>query len=134
MKYRIELTETQFKTVRNALEMWERMMMGQFFDYATEIAKNGYEYNKDNPDNSRKFDDYIIRRNDSQELMDRAYIVACPKPQSKTDDMRIIEDIWLAMRYQLWEDRPEPKSHDTVDSRKPLKVSDEPIPKIEREE
>lgn len=130
MKYRIELTENQFKTVQHALETWERMMIGQFFDYATELAVNGYEYDKNNPNNDKEFDKYITRRNDSQEIMERAYRVACPKPQGKTEEMRIIEDIWLAMRYQMWNDRKDPKPHDTVDSRKPMGASNEPIIKI----
>ena len=132
MKYRIELTENQFKTVQHGLETWERMMMGQFMDFADELALNGYNYDKSDPENDEKFKAYIERRNECRELMERAYRAACPVPQNKTDDMLVIEDIWAAMRYQMWKDRPEPKSHDTVDSRKPMGVSNEPIPKIER--
>lgn len=134
MTYKIELTENQFKTVQRALEMWERTMMGQFMDFADELALNGYRYDKSDPKNNEKFKAYIERRNESQNLMEKAYHAACPIPQSKTEDMLTIEDIWVAMRYQMWQDRPEPKPHDTVDSRKPFRVSDEPIPKIEREE
>lgn len=132
MTYKIEFTENQFKTVQRALEMWERMMMGQFMDFADELALNGYRYDKSDPDNDEKFNKYIDRRNESQELMEKAYRAACPVSQNKTYDMLTIEDIWVAMRYQMWQDRPEPKPHDTVDSRKPFGVSDEPIPKIER--
>lgn len=132
MKYNIELTETQFKTVRNALEMWERMMMGQFFDYADEVALNGYVYDKNDPENIEKFRLYIERRDECAERMEKAYKIACPKQQNKTEDMLIIEDIWVAMRYQMWKDRLEPKPYDTVDSRKQLGISGEPILNIER--
>lgn len=53
--------------------------------------------------------------------------------KNKTDDMMIAEDIWTEMRYQMWDDKPEPKSHSPVDSRKPLKISNEPDAKIEVE-
>lgn len=131
MKYRIELTENQARVVQNALESYLRLRMGQFFDYADEIAHAGYEYDKENPNNSELFNDYINRRNEAEEIFNHAFRIAQPGLQQKTNDMLVSEDIWRAIRYKRWQDREEPKPHNTVDAYPPMRFSNEPLPKIE---
>lgn len=111
------------------------MRMGQFFDFVTDIAKNGFVYNKDNPDNSESFDAYIIRRNDAQDIFDAAYRIACPKVERKTDNMLIAEDMWTAIRHHLWMELPEEERRDNYStaSYSPLHYGSEPRIKIERD-
>lgn len=133
MNYTITLTDNQLKTVGNALEMWERMMMGQFFDYVDEIAKNGFIYNRQDPDNRKKFDAYIERRNMALYTLEHGFDLAQPNRQPKTNEMMISEDIWMAIRHKLWEDAKQENKHDyCMGDRVPLGISQEPIPKIER--
>ena len=131
--YALTVNEAQLITIQTALEWFFRLQMGQFFDYATEISKCGYVYDNADPENKRKFDEYIQRRNDSQELFESAFRIAQPYWCCKTEDMEIAIDIWEQIRYFLWLERPEPKPHDTVDSRHPLHRSNEPPIQIRRE-
>lgn len=131
-QYNLTMTEEQLVVMSTALEWFFRLQMGQFFDYATEIAKDGYEYDKENPDNDRLFNEYIFRRDECQEHMQIAYRIAQPRVCNCTEDMNIAIDMWQAIRYFRWKERPEPKPYDTVDSRPPLHRSSEPPVQIGR--
>ena len=130
MKYILEITEKQAEIIKIALEEYFRLRMNQWFDFAANIALS-YRYDKNDPDNARKFNAYINRRNKSQELFEKAFRVAQPDYQRKTDEMAIAEDIWQVLRHRLYLDRGGDPNGWNVDARKPIKISDEPLPKIE---
>lgn len=132
MKYRIELSEKQLKVIMKTLERYFRLNTGQFFDFVDDIAFEGFEYDKSNPDNSRMFDERIVRRNKALSLFDEAFRIAHPLITKKSEDTNRAIDIFMTFRYNLWKWKPEPKSHGTVDSCPPLLVIAEPLPKIER--
>ena len=131
MRYKLELSEEQSEIIKIALEEYFRLRLNQWFDFATNIALCGYEYDKSDPDNDRKFDDYINRRNESQELFEKAFRTAQPNYQMKTDEMMIAEDIWQVIRHKLYLDRGGDPNGWSVDARESIKLSDEPLPKIE---
>lgn len=131
MKYTLEISEEQAEIIKIALEEYFRLRLNQWFDFATNIALCGYEYDKSAPDNDRKFDDYINRRNESQELFEKAFRTAQPNYQMKTDEMMIAEDIWQAIRHKLYLDRGADPNGWSVDAREPIKLSDETLPKME---
>ena len=132
MKYRIELTETQLNLIMKALERFFRTNMGQFAEYTDDVAFEDFTYDKSNPENSQRFDIRIDRRNVAQDLMKQAYRVMKPEPRECSEDTRRAIDIFDTFRYALWDWKPEPKDHNTVESRKPLPFIDEELPKIER--
>lgn len=133
-QYNLNMNEEQLVVMFTALEWFFRLQMGQFFDYATTIAKDGYEYDKKNPDNEKLFNEYIFRRDECQEHMQIAYRIAQPRVCDCTEDMNIAIDMWQAIRYFRWQEHPEPKPYDTVDSRPPLHRSSEPPIQIGRED
>ena len=135
-KYTITVTQKQLIVIMNALESYFRTRMNQWFDFATEVAHNGYEYDKENPENDRLFNEYINRRNDSQEAFEVAFNIAAPNlyNRKKTPDMQNAIDIWHVIRYVFYLERPEPKDHCTVDAYPPFQMGDEPLPTIERVE
>ena len=49
----------------------------------------------------------------------------------KTDEMMIAEDIWQVMRHRMYLDRGGDPNGCGVDAREPIKMSDEPLPKME---
>lgn len=134
MKYTLEITEKQAEIIKIALEEYFRLRMNQWFDFATNVSLCGYEYDKSDPDNDRKFDDYINRRNESKELFEKAFRTAQPNYQLKTEEMMIAEDIWQVIRHKLYLDRGGDPNGWCVDAREPIKMSDEPLPKMERME
>lgn len=131
--YKLTISKNQLRVIMIALESYFRTRMGQFFDFASDVAKNGFEYTKDNPDNDRLFNEYIYRRNESQELFEHAYDVAAPNhyERKKTKDMVTAIDIWHVIRHQRYLDRKEPKDHYTVDAYPPFPSGSEPLPRIE---
>ena len=134
MRYTLELSEEQAEIIKIALEEYFRLRLNQWFYFATNIALCGYEYDESEPDNDKKFDDYINRRNESQELFEKAFRTAQPNYQMKTDEMMIAEDIWQVIRHKLWIDRNGDKDDWCADSREPMPMTDEPLPKMERME
>ena len=134
MKYTLELSEEQANIIKIALEEYFRLRLNQWFDFATNIALCGYEYDKSDPDNDRKFDDYINRRNESQELFEKSFRTAQPNYQMKTDEMMIAEDIWQVIRHKLYLDRGGDPNGWSVDAREPMRMTGEPLPKMERME
>lgn len=131
MKYTLEISEKQAEIIKIALEEYFRLRMNQWFDFATNVSLRGYEYDKSDQDNDRKFNDYINRRNESQELFEKAFLTAQPNYQMKTDEMMVAEDIWQVIRHKLYIDRGGDPNGWSVDAREPLKMSDEPLPKME---
>ena len=132
MNYTLEITEKQAEIIKIALEEYFRLRMNQWFDFATNIALCGYEYDKSDPDNNRKFNAYINRLNESQELFEKAFRTAQPNYQPKTDEMMIAEDIWQVIRHKLYLDRGGDPNGWSVDAREPIKLSVETLPKMER--
>lgn len=130
MKYILEITEKQAEIIKIATEEYFRLRLNQWFYFATNIALCGYEYDESDPDNDKKFDDYINRRNESQELFEKAFRTAQPNYQMKTDEMMIAEDIWQVIRHKLYLDRGGDSNGWSVDAREPIKLSDETLPKI----
>lgn len=130
MKYILEVSEKQAEIIKIALEEYFRLRLNQWFDFVTDISLCGYEYDKSDLDNDRKFDDHINRRNESQELFEKAFRIAQPNYQMKTDEMMIAEDIWQVIRHKLYLNRGGDPDGWSVDARKPLKMSDEPLPKM----
>ena len=131
-QYKLTVTEEQLVVLFMSLEWFFRMQMGQYLDFANELAKNGYEYDPENPDNERLFREYIYRRDECKEHMEIAYRIAQPRVCNCTEDMNVAIDMWQVIRYFRWKERPEPKLYDTVDSRPPLHRSTEPPMQIER--
>ena len=134
MRYILELSEEQAEIIKIALEEYFRLRLNQWFDFTTDISLCGYKYDKSDLENDRKFDDYINRRNESQELFEKAFRTAQPNYQMKTDEMMIAEDIWQVIRHKLWKDRHGDEDSWCVDSRNPMCMTGEPLPKMERME
>lgn len=130
--YKLTVTENQLRVIQKALESWERLCMGQFWEFADEIAVVGTDLSPEHPEHDRIFDDYIDRRDRARELFDQAFREARPYSQEKTSDMLIAEDIWMAIRHKRWKDRPEPKPHEVRASWNVHPKSIEPLPVIER--
>lgn len=134
--YKLTISKNQLRVIMIALESYFRTRMGQFFDFASDVAQNGFVYKRDNPDNDRLFNEYIDRRNESQDLFKKAFDVAAPNryERNKTPDMVTAIDIWHVIRHQMYLEFPEPKDHYTVDAYPPTPCGNEPLPKIAKEE
>lgn len=134
-QYELSITEEQARVIMIALEEYFRIRMDQWGDLADELASVGYVYDKNDPDCRKKFEDFIERRDTSRILFEQALDVAQPQrrrgnPMYKTDQMLVAEDIWQVIRHKLYLDKGGDPDSFVVDARKPLQMSDEPLPEM----
>lgn len=134
MKYRIELTEKQLQVVKIALEEYFRISLNQWRDLADRLAWEDVVLPKEaGPDRDRLFDRTICTRNALHEIFMAAGRILWPTGTllGKNEYNLIAQDIWDVIKHQQWKDAgclPEW----SVDGNKPLHLSKEPMPKIER--
>ena len=136
MNYILKISEKQAEIIKLALEEYFRLRLNQWFDFASDIAQTGYEYNSEDPDNSKKFDDYINRRNDSEEMFKSAMRIAQSGVNipytAQTEEMLISQDIWQVIRHQLYLDRGGDPNGTVVAANKPYSRSGEKLPEMKR--
>ena len=122
--YQITLNEKQARLLAVACEDFFRLRMGQDADFADDIASMGHDWsNADDKNRDRLFEKYLTARDDIREVMKAVFHIAFGiygQPKEKTEDMRIIEDIWEAIRFAMGASR----------WHSPLQVSDEPFPEV----
>lgn len=132
-QYNLIINEKQAQVIKIALEEYFRIRMGQTSDLAESLASTGFIYNKEDPENTNKFNEYLKRRDETQLLLNHAIRVSQPvKVWPLPDECLIMEDIWQVIRQQLYLDRGGDPDGMSVEARNPLQVSQEPLPKMEK--
>lgn len=137
MRYTLEISEKQDEIIKVALEEYLRLRMNQTWDFADDICFDGFDYeNYTNED----FDKQLEKRNVFRKEFEKLLIAVHPlqlgggKFREATVEMRRAQDIWQVVRHQLWTERHGIEDDWCVDSRKPMSMSGEPLPKMERME
>lgn len=128
----LEMDQGQTEFVQMVLEEYFRLRLNQWFEFATEVACNGYVYDKEDPDNGKKFSAYLKRRDASKEKFEKAMQMLVPRYGRQTEDMLIAQDIWQVIRYRLYLDNGGDPNGAVVDARPPMQISQEPLPKFIR--
>lgn len=133
-KYILELNENQARLVKDALEEYFRIRMGQWGNLADSMARKNIDLSPDNPKHKKIFDDYITTRAAVEKVLECAgdIVWGLPFDNPKSEEQLIAEDIWQAIRYELWKQSPN-KDEWCVDSRAPMQMSHEPLPEIKVE-
>ena len=135
MKYTLEISEKQAEIIKIALEEYFRLRMNQTWDFADDICFDGFDY--DNYTNE-DFDKQLEKRNVFRKEFAKLLIAVHPlqlgggKFREATVEMRRAQDIWQVVRHQLWTERHGIEDDWCVDLRKPMSMSGEPLPKMER--
>ena len=138
MKYILEVSEKQAEIIKIALEEYFRLRINQWWDFANEAAATGFEYNKDDPENSKKFDAYIERRDKSEKLFQEAMKVAQSGDARayipQTEEMMRAQDVWQVIRHRLYLDRGGSVNDMVVDARIPMSKTGEKLPVMKKAE
>lgn len=133
-KYVIELNEKQAVIIKRALEEYFRIRMNQWGDLADDLAHVGFTYDKNDPNNRSNFNAYIERRDNAKRAFEGAMLIAQPQRVNRvmeiSEDVLIAEDIWQVIRHQLFIDNGGDLNSCCVDTRKPLQMSQESLPKM----
>ena len=100
-KYRITLTEEQMGIAEKYIETTMRLLAGQEWMFADEVARLNFDLSPENPNHKAIFDQYIQRRDHIREVMRAAYRIAFEPYgylEHKSDEMVEAETIWDAIR------------------------------------
>lgn len=135
-RYILEISEKQAEIIRIALEEYFRLRMNQTWDFADDICFEGFDYENHTEEN---FNEQIERRDMFRTEFEKLLNVVHPlqfrgKFREQTIEMLRAQDVWQVIRHKLWLDRHGNEDVWCVDSRKPMSMSDEPLPKMERVE
>lgn len=134
MKYTLEITEKQAEIIKIALEEYFRLRMNQTWDFADDICFNGFNYENHTKED---FNEWIERRDMFRDEFEKLLNMVHPlqfrggKFREQTIEMRRAQDIWQVIRHKLYLDRGGDPNGWSVDAREPLRISDEPLPKME---
>lgn len=130
-RYTLTLTEKQIVLTKEALEEYFRIRMNQWIDLSNDLAAKNIDLSPENPNHNKRFDKYINDRDAIYEIFGCVGRIVKLNGSKKTEKQLVAEDIWQVMRHQLWKDS-ENKNKWCVDAREPMRVSKEPLPKIEK--
>lgn len=134
--YRIELTEEQAEIIKIALEEYFRLRMNQIWDFSDDICFE--DLRKDHT--KEEFNKCIENRDMFREELEKLLNKVRPlhfrggKFREQTIEMLQAQDIWQVIRHRLWKDWHGDKGDWCVDSREPMCITGEPLPKMERVE
>lgn len=127
-RYKIVMTEEQVRVTQKCLEVYMRLMMGQTWDLAEELAF--YNYDKrieclDEEQQKKVFDSCIQKRDAIEEVLKAIFRIIFTNPygvpDEKTDDGMIAECLWDTLRYYRGQSRWDA----------PFQIGSEPVPKVE---
>ena len=134
MKYTLEITEKQAEIIKIALEEYFRLRMNQTRDFADDICFDGFNYENHTEED---FDERIECRDMFRDKFEKLLNTVHPlqfrggKFREQTIEMRRAQDVWQVIRHKLWIDRHGDEDSWCVDSRKPMCLTGEPLPKME---
>lgn len=122
----MSVMEYQLVFIKICLELYFRYMMGQTWDLSEELCSLTFIYNKADPDNSAKFDTWLIRRDTCKKLLNAAYTTGIRRPYliTQTFSMRLAQDVWQVIRHALYMENHYPAHQEWVDARTPLLLTD----------
>lgn len=133
-KYTLTITEKQAVLIKDALEEYFRIRMNQWGDLADSLSMKNIDLSTDNPNHEKIFERHITERDSVRKVLECAgRIIWENQKNPKSEEQLIAEDIWQVIRHQLWKDSKD-KNNWCLDSREPLRMSDEPLPEMKKVE
>ena len=136
MTYRIELTDVQLNVVLRAENLMMCTGMGQTDDLTEWLVTQGdnIKFDTSTEEGKHVFEDYYRTREALRPVLD-GVMRGCWRGSRtlKSDSVRELETIYLALRHQEWLDLETKPEWDTR-SGEPFRCGVEPVPKIERVE
>ena len=134
--YRIELSEGQAEIIKIALEEYFRLRMNQTWDFTDDICFEDLKKNHTDEEFNKCIENRDMFRDELEKLLNKVHPLRFRgnKFREQTIEMRRAQDIWQVIRYKLWKDRHGDEDSWCVDARKPMSISGEPLPKMERME
>ena len=136
MKYTLEITEKQAEIIEYALEEYFRLRMNQTWDFANSLCFEDLKENHTKEEFNKCIENRDMFRDGLEKLLNKVHPLQFRGGEfrEQTIEMRRAQDVWQVMRHRLWKDRHGDKNDWCVDARKPMRMTGEPLPKMERME
>ena len=132
-RYALELSEDQAEIIKIALEEYFRLRMNQTWDFADDICFEDLKENHTEEEFNKCIENRDMFRDELEKLLNKVHPLQFRgnKFREQTIEMRRAQDILQVIRHKLWIDRNGDKDDWCVDSREPMPMTDEPLPKME---
>ena len=98
MKLEVEMTEEQLNLLILSTEVYGRILMNQPDLVADIIAEDRFFYDKDDPDNDRRFHEWLKTRDEMTEKL-RVALNTMFRDSYKSDTCQNLIDIWHVFRH-----------------------------------
>ena len=136
MRYTLEISEEQAEIIKIALEEYFRLRMNQTWDFADSLCFEDLKKNHTGEEFNKCIENRDMFRDELGKLLNIVHPLHFRggKFREQTIEMLRAMDIWQVIRYKLWTSKHTDAYNWCVDSRKPMNMSDEPLPKMERVE
>ena len=133
IRYTLELSEKQAEIIKIALEEYFRLRMNQTWDFADSLCFEDLEKNHTGEEFNKRIENRDMFRDELEKLLKKVHPLQFRgnKFREQTIEMRRAQDIWQVIRHKLWIDRHGDDDSWCVDSRDPMCMSGEPLPKME---
>ena len=130
MKLEVEMTEEQLNLLILSIEVYGRILMNQPDLVADIIAEDRFFYDKNDPENDRRFHEWINDRDEMTEKLKAALNVMF-RDSYKSDTCQNIIDIWHVLRHLQYttSDNIDKNLYD-VRASEPYQGGTEPLMKI----
>ena len=136
MRYILELSKEQSEIIKIALEEYFRLRMNQTWDFADDICFEDLKENHTEEEFNKCIENRDMFRDELEKLLNKVHPLQFRgnKFREQTIEMRRAQDVWQVVRHKLWNDRYGNKNDWCVDSRNPMSMTGEALPKMERTE
>ena len=123
------MTKDQAQIVKMALEEYFRLRMGQWCDFAHDLAFTGYNDNSSDDEFSQRLE----RRQSAEGVFRAAMVVAQPMPRygrlpEQAMEMMRAQDIWQVVPHGLWMEQEHEENDWCTDAHDPQCMTGEKLP------
>ncbi len=98
MKLEVEMTQEQLNLLILSTEVYARALMNQPDLVADILAEDRFFYDKENPENDKRFHEWIAARDDFTEKL-RAALNILFRDSYKSETCQNLIDIWRVLRH-----------------------------------
>ena len=136
MRYTLEISEEQAEIIKIALEEYFRLRMNQTWDFTDDICFEDLKKNHTDEEFNKCIENRDMFRDELEKLLNKVHPLHFRgnKFREQTIEMRRAQDIWQVIRHKLYLDRGGDPNGWSVDAREPMRMTGEPLPKMERME
>ena len=127
MKVEIELNEQQLQMLITSVEIYARSLMSQNSIVADFLAQTVFEYDKKDPENAAKFNEWLENREQCSNYLKMAFDSLFVNKDKKSELCQNLIDMWNVLSHFQYENCVENKQYYDTRSCPPFQGGTEPL-------